>query len=352
MKLADVANRARVSTATVSRALNKTGYVSNRTRAQIMKAVQELKYRPNIYAQTLAGGQSRTLGMIVSNFENPFFMDILRAMDSEARRHGYEVLVATTDYLPGRLVSCLHLMMGRRVAGLAVIVSEMERSLVQELTQTKLPVVLYDVGTRAPCITNIKVNYAKGVQKAVAYLYSLGHRRMAFVGHHTRLEPLLDRKDSFVETMDRYKGKVEFATITDQDGPVGGQQATRALLSSGFQPTAIICVNDYMALGVLKELHDHGLSVPAQVSVIGYDNISLSEYAYPPLTTLDIPRERIGRLAFAALLPQHAEIQLEGREYLIDPELVIRESTGAVPHADLSEYTNQRTTKNLVTAHA
>jgi DNA-binding LacI/PurR family transcriptional regulator len=84
--------------------------------------------------------------------------------------------------------------------------------------------------------------------------------------------------------------------------------------------------------------------------VIGYDNISLSEYAYPPLTTLDIPRERIGRLAFAALVPQHEEIQPDGREYLIDPELVIRESTGAVPHLDLSERTNQHTTKNLIAA--
>jgi len=159
----------------------------------------------------------------------------------------------------------------------------------------------------------------------------VGHRRMAFVGHHTSLEPLLDRKKSFLDTMKRYAGEVEHATVADRDGPVGGQQATRQLLASGFKPTAIICVNDFMALGVVRELREHGLEVPRDVSVTGYDNISLSEYAFPPLTTVNIPREMIGHLAFSALVPEHEDAQVRGREFLIDPELVIRESTGSPP---------------------
>jgi LacI family transcriptional regulator len=328
MKLEDVAKRARVSIATVSRVLNNAGPVKNTTRARVLKAVQELKYHPNIHARTLAGGRSRTLGMIVSNLENPFFLDIFRALESDAHSHGYEVVVANTDYIPRRLVSSVHLMMGRRVAGLAVIVSEMEPSLMQELAESNLPIVFYDVGTPARNISNIKVNYQKGIQRAAEYLYSLGHRRMAFVGHHTSLEPLLDRKESFIETMKRYAGQVEFANVADRDGPAGGKQATRALLASGFKPTAIICVNDYMALGVLMALREEGLEIPRDVSVTGYDNISLSEYAYPPLTTVNIPREKIGHLSFEALVPQHEEAESYGRELLIDPELVIRESTG------------------------
>jgi DNA-binding LacI/PurR family transcriptional regulator len=331
MKLEDVAKRARVSIATVSRVLNNAGPVKNTTRARVLKAIRELKYHPNIHARTLAGGKSRTLGMIVSNLENPFFLDIFRALESDAHRHGYEVVVANTDYLPRRLVSSVHLMMGRRVAGLAVIVSEMEPSLIQELTESNLPVVFYDVGTPARNIWNIKVNYQKGIQKAAEYLHSLGHRRMAFVGHHTGLEPLLDRKDSFIETMKRYAGEVEFAMVADRDGPAGGQEATRSLLASGFRPTAIICVNDFMALGVLKALREQGLEIPRHVSVTGYDNISLSEYAAPALTTVDIPREKIGHLSFEALVPQQEDARGHGREFLIDPELVIRESTGPPP---------------------
>jgi LacI family transcriptional regulator len=331
MKLEDVAKRAKVSIATVSRVVNEMGPVKSSTRARVVKAIQELKYHPNIHARTLAGGKSRTLGMIVSNLENPFFLDIFRALESDAHRHGYEVLVANTDYRPRQLVSSVHLMMGRRPTGLAVIVSEMEPSLIQELTESNLPIVFYDVGTPARNISNIKVRYQKGIQKVVEYLYSLGHRHMAFVGHHTGLEPLQDRKKSFVDTMRRFAGEVEFATVADRDAPVGGQQATRQLLDSGFKPSAIICVNDFMALGVVRELREHGLSVPRDVSVSGYDNISLSQFAFPPLTTLNIPRERIGHLAFAALVPEHEDGQIRGQEFLIDPELVIRESTGPAP---------------------
>jgi len=331
MKLEDVATRARVSIATVSRVVNNVGPVKNVTRARVLKAIQELKYHPNLHARTLAGGKSRTLGMIVSNLANPFFLDIFRALEAEAHRLGYEVVVANTDYNPRQLVASVHLMMGRRPAGLAVIVSEMEPSLLQELTESNLPIVFYDVGTPTRNISNIKVRYEKGIQKVVEYLHSVGHRRMAFVGHHTGLDPLLDRKKSFLETMTRYAGEVEHMVAADRDSPAGGQQATRQLLASGFRPTAIICVNDFMALGVVKELREHGLSVPHDVSVTGYDNISLSEYAYPPLTTVNIPREMIGRLAFSALVPEQGDSQVCGREFLIDPELVIRESTGPAP---------------------
>jgi DNA-binding LacI/PurR family transcriptional regulator len=128
--------------------------------------------------------------------------------------------------------------------------------------------------------------------------------------------------------MKRYAGEVEYSTAADRDGPVGGQQATRHLLATGFKPTAVICVNDFMALGVMKELREQGFSLPGDVSVTGYDNISLSEFAHPPLTTVNIPREKIGHMAFAALVPEHGDAQVRGSEILIDPELVIRESTG------------------------
>jgi LacI family transcriptional regulator len=124
MNLTEVAKRAGVSTATVSRALNKPAVVKSPTRARVMKAIAELKYHPNLHARTLAGGRSRTIGMIVSNMENPFFLDIFRQLEVEALSSGLEVVLANTDYQPARLVSSIRLMIGRRVAGLAVVVSE------------------------------------------------------------------------------------------------------------------------------------------------------------------------------------------------------------------------------------
>jgi LacI family transcriptional regulator, galactose operon repressor len=331
MKLQDVAAKAKVSIATVSRVLNNVGPIKPATRARVLKVVQELRYHPNIHARDLAGSKSRTVGMIVSNLENPFFLDVFRALESLAHLRGYEVVVANTDYQPRQLVTNVNLMMGRRLAGLALIVSEMDPALYQELADSDLPVVFYDIAVPGPDIFNIRVNYQRGIQKTVEYLYSLGHRRMAFICHHSTLGPLQDRQKSFLEIMKKYAREVEHVVAADRDGPAGGLQAMRQVLKSGFTPSAVICVNDFMALGVLKALREHGLSVPREVSVTGYDNISLSEFAAPALTTAHIPREKIGQMAFNALVPADGETQQGGLDYQIDPELVIRESTGPAP---------------------
>jgi LacI family transcriptional regulator len=327
MNLEEVAKRANVSTATVSRVLNGVGPVKTTTRARVLRAVEELKYHPNLHARSLAGGKSRSIGMIVSNMENPFFFDIFKAAETDARAHGFEVVLANTDYQPDQLVSSIRLMLGRRVAGLAVIVSEMDPHLIDELSQTKMPVVFYDVGTPTQNISNIKVNYTRGIEKTVDYLYDIGHRRMGFVSHHSTLGPISVRERAFRSAVERHS-QVKWSIVANVDGLEGGRQAARDLLDSGFQPTAIICVNDFMALGVLRELRTSKLRVPQDISVTGFDNIRLSEYCWPALTTLHIPRHTIGHLVFQSLVPDVQKQRSHGRETVIDPEFVVRDSTG------------------------
>jgi DNA-binding LacI/PurR family transcriptional regulator len=327
MNLEEVAKRAGVSTATVSRVLNDLNVVKSSTRARVMRAIRELNYYPNLHARSLAGGKSRTLGMIASNLENPFFFDIFRTLEADAHAHGYELVAANTDYRPEQLVRSVRLMIGRRVAGLAVIVSEMDPDLMRELEHAKISAVFYDVGTAGKNVSNIRVNYRRGIERIVEYLHGLGHKRLAFVGHHSLLGPTSERERAFVETVSRYAPEAEWRTAADQDDLDGGRQAMRELLDSKFRPTAVICVNDFMAIGVLRELRERGLRVPEDVSVTGFDNIKLSEYCSPPLTTVHIPRDRIGHLAFAALAPESAKGRPTGREVIIDPELVLREST-------------------------
>ena len=328
MSLEDVAKRARVSSATVSRVLNNLDVVKSSTRARVMKAVAELNYHPNLHARTLAGGQSRTLGIVVSNMENPFFFDVFQSLESNAHAHGYEVVAANTGYEPERLVSSIRLMMGRRVAGLAVIVSEMDAALKTELAEGDMPVVFYDVGAPGKKSTNIRVQYRKGIEKIVQYLHNLGHTRMAFIGHHAKLAPLDERKKAFLETVARYSAHLEITSEADADGPEGGRKAARQLLASNFTPTAIICVNDFTAIGVLRELRDQGLRVPEDISVTGFDNIKLSEFCFPALTTVHIPRERIGHSVFSSLVPNAGGSTEPSREILIDPEFLVRDSTG------------------------
>jgi DNA-binding LacI/PurR family transcriptional regulator len=330
MSLDEVAKLAGVSTATVSRVLNEIHVVKDSTRERVLKAVAELNYHPNLHARTLAGGKSRTLGMIVSNLENPFFFDIYRSLETEAHRHGYDVVIANTGYHPEQLVRSIRLMIGRRVAGLAAIVSEMDPDLIAELEATKIPAVFYDVGTASRNVSNIRVNYHRGIERIVEYLHELGHTRLAFVGHHSSLRPTSERERAFIEMVKRYEPQTEWRTVQDQDGLEGGRAAMRELFASGFNPTAVICVNDLMAVGVLREIRERGGRVPQEISVTGFDNVLLSEFCSPQLTTVEIPRDRIGRLAFEMLVPE-ARPKPAGREIVIEPELLLRESTGPAP---------------------
>lgn len=327
MNLEEVAKRARVSTSTVSRVLNNIDVVKSSTRTRVMKAIADLKYQPNLHARNLAEGKSRTLGVIVSNMENPFFFDIFRVVEAEAHTHGYEVVVAHTDYRPEQLVASVRLMIGRRVAGLAAIVSEIESDLIQELGESRIPVVFYDVGMPRPNITNIRVNYQHGVEQIIKHLHELGHRSLAFVGHHTALGPTDERRKSFLNAVSRYIPGADVRTVANADSLEGGRSAARELLDSGFTPTVIVCVNDFTAVGVLRELRDRGLRVPEDVSVTGFDDIRLAEFCYPSLTTAHIPRDRIGQIAVRYLLSESEKHLTTGRDVVIDPELVVRSST-------------------------
>jgi LacI family transcriptional regulator len=327
MTLEEVARRARVSTATVSRVLNNGASVKSSTRARVLRVMQELKYSPNLHAQSLAGGRSRTIGVIVSNIENPFFLDIYKTVEAGAHAAGYELVMANTDYSPERLVASIRLMLGRRPAGLAAIVSEMDATLIQELSAHPIPVVFYDVGTPRRNITNIRVDYRSGIAKLASYLYSLGHRRVGYVGHHATLGPIHERVQSLRDATLKHPG-LEIETASGDDSLEGGRQAARVLLARSPRPTALVCVNDVMAVGALREVRTRGLRSPEDVSVTGFDNVTLAQFSVPTLTTVHIPRDQIGRVICDCLM--RSDVPSE-HEYVVEPELVVRDSTGPAP---------------------
>ena len=323
MTLEQVALRARVSAATVSRVLNNKAAVSSAARARVMKVVQELRFSPNLDARGLAVG-SRSVGVIVSNLENPFFLDIYKAIEAGAGIAGFDITMANTGYSKERLTASVRLMIGRRVAGLAAIVSEMDPGLIEELNAYRIPTVFYDVGAQGSNIVNILVNYRRGMGKLIAYLHSLGHRRVGFVGHHTTLGPINERQRAVLDAVGRYSD-LRVETAADEDTLEGGRRAAGMVLAANPAITAVICANDLMALGTLRALRDRGLRVPHDISVTGFDNIKLAQFSDPPLTSVDISREDIGRIICDCLF---GPTTLMEREFVIDPELVLRDSTG------------------------
>jgi LacI family transcriptional regulator len=328
MSLDEVAKLAGVSTATVSRVLNNVKVVSPATWARVTAAAKKLNYHPNLHARSLAGRKTNTVGLVVSNLENPFFFDIFHALEARAHLQDYEVLIANTGYQPEQLRRSVQTMIGRRVDGLALVVSEMNAQVLSELEHYSNRVVFCDVGTRGRNRARIRVDYGRGTESTVAYLHELGHRRLAFIGHHSSLAPTSERERAFINSASARAPRTVWKTTATQDSLEGGRQGAAQILQSGFAPTAIVCVNDLTAAGAMRELRERGLQVPNDVSVTGFDGVTLGEFCAPALTTVMIPRDRIGSLTFDLLMDQRPSAR-SVRDVIIQPELVVRSSTAA-----------------------
>jgi len=335
MNLQDVARRAGVGTATVSRVLNGSPGVKSSTRARVLRAVEELKYRPNLHARTLAGGRSRVLGVVMSNLYNPFFADIYHAIETNARQRGYETLLANSSHDVKLLKASVNRLLGQQVAGLSVF-PEMEPAILEELREARIPVVLFDAGETVDGFTTIHFDHRRGMRMLLDLLVALGHRRMAYVSAPLFLRPTEERRQEFVE-MTAHRGVEGSVVAPVDDGFSGGREAARAVLRSGFAPTAILCVNDWVAVGVIRELRNQGLTVPDDISVTGFDNITIAEFCCPSLTTIHIPRSEIGRLVVAGLVPDAAGAAPPARHVYLDPELVVRESTSLASSARVQQ---------------
>jgi LacI family transcriptional regulator len=202
MNLEDVAKRAGVGTATVSRVLNGHPGVKSSTRARVLRAAEELKYKPNLHARTLAGRQNRVLGIVMANLYNPFFTDIYHAIETHARQCGYEILLANSSQDVKLLKTSVHRLLGQQVAGLGVF-PEMEPAILEELREARIPVVLFDAGTAGGSFTSIDFDHRKGIRMLVDLLHALGHRRMAYIGAPMFLRPTEERRLEFLETSAR-----------------------------------------------------------------------------------------------------------------------------------------------------
>jgi len=200
----------------------------------------------------------------------------------------------------------------------------MDPGLIAELDGCGIRTVFYDVVAPGSHIANIRVNYRGGMEKLIAYLYRLGHRRVGFVGHHAASGPINERQRAVLDAVGRYSDLC-VETAVDEDALEGGRRATRQVLAANPAITTVICANDLMAMGALREVRDRGLRVPQDISVTGFDNIKLGEFSDPTLTSAHISREEIGRIICDCLF---GPTPLQGRQVVIDPELVVRDSTG------------------------
>lgn len=329
MNIKEVARLAKVSTATVSRTINGSDKVTPETAARVRRAIETLKFYPNTNARALGSGKSSLYGLIISDITNPFFPELVKSFEDVAVQHGQEVLIANTGYDKRRMEQCVTRMLQRKVDGVAIMTSEMEDHLIDELSSRKIPLVFLDTGVPQRGISNISIDYAAGIDAAVEHLRGLGHTSIGFISGPMDLTSARVRRKAFFASMKRKGLNPDKDLIEEGNHRMdGGHDAMVRLLSKSPRPTAVMASNDMTAIGAMGAIFERGLKVPRDVSVIGFDDIAISAYTQPELTTVRLSRPEIAKLAFRALHGFQNAATAKGAQYSIEPTLVERKSTG------------------------
>ena len=329
MDIRAVARLANVSIATVSRTINRVSTVNPKMAKRVWEAVEKLDYLPNTQARGLVSGRSRLLGLIVSEIINPFFPELIQRFEDIALEHGYEVLIGSTNDDPLRVSGCIRRMLERRADGVAVMTFGVEKPLLEQFTERRVPLVFVDVGPERSGVSLLQVDYRHGVWQGVQHLAALGHRDIAFISGPKHLYSAQSRQGAFTSALKACGVGSHPALVVPGDHTMeGGIEAMDHLLKSRLLPTAVMCSNDMTAIGVLQRLYRAGRRVPEDLSVVGFDNIHMAQLTIPPLTTIQMSCFEMACAAVAAL---RAHVEAGGepkRSYTINTQLVVRESTG------------------------
>ncbi|MDR6538789.1 LacI family DNA-binding transcriptional regulator [Variovorax soli] len=335
----DVALRAGVSVTTVSHVVNDTRHVSAKVRERVEEAIRELGYVPSAVARSLKSNTTRTVGMLIPNSSNPYFAEIVRVVEDRCFGAGYTLVLCNTDDEPRRQSVYLQVLSERRIDGLIVVSTGDDASLATLLRGLRMPVVLVDREIDDPACDLVESAHMHGGLLATRHLVSLGHTRIACIGGPAGLAPSAQRIEGWRMALAEAglspaAGAGELlwhGGFTSQ----GGYEAMHAIARTSSPPSAVFVCNDLMAIGALRAAHESGLRVPDGLSVVGFDDIELSSFTSPPLTTVAQPKARIGALAVDMLLERIDGRRHEPRKVMLQPELHVRGSTAR--HAGFSE---------------
>ncbi len=343
-----MAKLAGVSIATVSRVLNGASTVNAKLSRKVWRAVAETGYVPNRHAQALVSGRTRLLGLLVADITNPFFPELVRGFEDAATKHGFSLLMGSTYGDPSRTGAWVQRMLQHGIEGLAMLTFMSEPASVYELLQNT-PTVQVKLKEDFPGVESVEIDYRHGIRQAVQHLAVLGHRDIVFAAGSPEDFTAATREQNFREAMREIGVAIQDdGVFREQHTLEGGIAAAHRVLHRKQRPTAIICSNDLMAIGVLRTLQARDVHVPGEVSIIGLDDIHLSEFTTPALSTVRMPRIELAEACFENLLAR-----LEGRAPLpavpsaLSTNLIVRESTDYPPQSGpLPAGANRKKTKS------
>lgn len=299
----DVARRAGVSTATVSRVLAGIGNHKPATASVVRSAAEALDYRPSAVARSLRIRRTRTLGLVITDIRNPFFPDLVQAADVAARAAGYSILLGSAAYDEGRAMHYLDLMVDGRVDGVIIASSQVSEPSWRRLLSSPVPVIVVNAEPTGLPVSVITSDNHAGARLAAEHLIGLGHRRIAYVRGSETFTADRPRLEGFrMACRDAGLSPDETPEFAGEGQFESGERAALQILSPGCDVTAIACYNDVTAIGVMRTLRAAGQRVPVDISVIGCDDIAAASWVVPALTTIAQQRSEMGRLAVGHLV--------------------------------------------------
>jgi DNA-binding LacI/PurR family transcriptional regulator len=329
MDMRDIAKLAGVSSATVSRVINSSTAVRPATAERVQRVIDEYKFIPNGSATTLKYGRSNTYGLIIPDITNPFFSEFIQNFEGIIAETNHNLLMATTASHASKVQKTVHRMLVSQVEGIALLASEIESGPIEAMMKDGVPLVTMDRRLAGKWRSDISVDSNSGMKQAVEHLYKLRHRKIGYIGGSAGPTISDHRRTSFLRALQEFGLAADERFLREGNYRIGGGEAAmEEILAMERQPTAIVAANDLTAIGALKVVHRHGLSVPEDFSIIGFDNIELSDIVYPPLTTLHLPRHELARKFVNALEAFEPDPHAQGKQYKVETTLVVRNSTG------------------------
>ena len=329
----DIARKAGVSHSTVSRALHDSSLIADETVQRVQQIANEMGYSPSAAARTLKTNRSQFLGVVLSNVDDPFFSELLQGIESGVQGSGYSLFIAAAHRDPERKHEIVQAMVEHRVDGVIICsTSFSEKQSGQRFAQYGVPLVVINNQAAEDFRYSIYHDDVDGSRQVTHHLIELGHRKIAYLGNSLSGRTTLDRLTGFRLEMESNGLAVPAEYIHEAPGgdPENGIGASKHFLDLHQRPTAIICYNDMLAIGVLKGLQQLGIRVPEEISVTGFDNIIFSAYTNPPLTTFDQPKRFIGLEAARLLLGLLKHEQDDDEKVkILKGELLVRASTAA-----------------------
>jgi LacI family transcriptional regulator len=326
-----VSELAGVSLATVSRVMNNNARVSDATRAKVLAAMDQLGYRPNSIAQSLASSRSNSIGILVSELHGPFYGEMLSGIENECRAAGKHVIIAAGHSEEASEKDGIEFLISRNCDALILHVEAVSDQYLIKLASGNLPIVLINRFIPALADNCISLNNELGGYLATKQLLQQGHTQLAYIAGPMWKSDAKDRFAGHLRAMAEHKldfNRTLFAEGDFRDS--SGSSCMQQLLATGLPFTALVCANDEMAAGAMEVAREQGLRVPQDLSIVGFDNLILARYIFPKLTTVDYPIGEMGRMAARWVLKHIYQQQALQLENVFEPVLVSRESVSTV----------------------